>query len=185
MKLSFIPGNLHLSETASGYVLMVGGMEVFRTPSEKSAVTRFKHLRTEMEKKYPGGALSPEERAEIPTVTPEDVPVESNSSPKGRRKAATHGTRAIGGKRPVSKLSNGQVRSRGREAIVGTESKPITPSPAGVKPLDTIQIVVELRRERDRISQAIAALEALESGGNGIPEPAPEVVSRVRGAKRT
>src|SRR5437660_7400857 len=49
MKLSFLPGDLHLSQSPNGYVLMRGKMELFRTSSERAAVARFKQVRADME----------------------------------------------------------------------------------------------------------------------------------------
>jgi hypothetical protein len=64
MKLSFLPGNLHLIQNSQGeYVVTLRGDEVCRTPSEKVAVKRFNELRSSLAKEFPRTELSPEQKS--------------------------------------------------------------------------------------------------------------------------
>lgn len=66
MKLSFLPGELHLSKTMGGdYVIKIQGEEVFTTRNEKKAIIKFNTLRKEMESKFPPHDITPEERKAI------------------------------------------------------------------------------------------------------------------------
>jgi hypothetical protein len=98
MKLSFIPGDLHLTkDPAGGYVLRMAGTEILRTPSQKRAMSRFNELRAEMESRYPAHELTPEERAESLRLAIGDYLVGHNSL-GGRKKKTTAGsTRTFGG----------------------------------------------------------------------------------------
>jgi len=79
MKLSFVPGDLHLSDSATGYILTRGGNEVFRTHSERAAIMRFNRVKGEMEKNGVGNrAVQP--AAVLPTVI-----ADSAFGPNGRR----------------------------------------------------------------------------------------------------
>lgn len=97
MKMSFIPGDLHLSKDEHGdYVLMLAGQQVLRTRSEKNATARFKELRTEMETRYPARELTPEERASMFRAAVAESIVGSSSVRK-RKKSTARGTRTFGG----------------------------------------------------------------------------------------
>jgi len=63
VKASFIPGDLHLTETQDGFhVVVMQGGEIFRTRSRKAAAAKFNQLRREMETKYPAAEMTPEEK---------------------------------------------------------------------------------------------------------------------------
>ncbi len=54
MKLSFLPGDLHLSKDASGFfVVTMCGRELLSTKSQRSAVARFNAIRAELESEFP------------------------------------------------------------------------------------------------------------------------------------
>jgi hypothetical protein len=54
MKLSFLPGDVHLTKNADGiFVLTMRGQEILSTKSQRSALARFNDLRAELEKKLP------------------------------------------------------------------------------------------------------------------------------------
>ena len=98
MKMSFIPGDLHLSKDQRGeYVVTLAGDEVLCTRSEKAAVSRFKHLRTEMESKFPARELTAEEKAEILRLAVADSLVAHNSLGGRQKKTTAGGTRTFGG----------------------------------------------------------------------------------------
>jgi hypothetical protein len=59
MKLSFLPGDLHLTQEPDGsYILKMNGQELFRTRIEKKALGRFNKLREDLETLFPARQLS-------------------------------------------------------------------------------------------------------------------------------
>ena len=62
MKLSFLPGDLYLSNENGLYVVLLKGEEILRTQSQRVAVTRFNQLRQEMELQFPNRELTTEEK---------------------------------------------------------------------------------------------------------------------------
>ena len=161
MKLSFLPGNLHLSETASGYVLTAGGTEVFRTRSERSAVVRFKQLRKEMEERYPGGdSPNPENQNHnnASGAALKKMPVAKLRSSEGpapeRAAAAMPGNSNSRRKRAGKGSSKPGIKNQKRKTTATRNATPAT-----LQSLD--RIVGELRNELERISQAIVMLESL------------------------
>jgi hypothetical protein len=98
VKASFIPGDLHLTETLDGFhlVVMQGG-EIFRTRSEKAAAAKFNELRREMETKYPAGEMTPEEKADLFRKATLDAMIGHNSLGGRKKKTTAGGTRTFGG----------------------------------------------------------------------------------------
>lgn len=98
MKLSFIPGDLHLARDSNGdYVVRIAGRELLRTQSQKAALSKFNAARADMESKYPAHKLSAEELAEAYNRMLGDYLVGHNSL-GGRKKKTTAGsTRTFGG----------------------------------------------------------------------------------------
>lgn len=97
MKMSFIPGDLHLLTNENGeHVVTLAGTEVLRTRSEKKATARFKELRSEMEQKYPARELTSEERAAMLKAAVAEAIVGSGTVRK-RKKSTARGTRTFGG----------------------------------------------------------------------------------------
>jgi hypothetical protein len=69
MKASFIPGDLHLSETSDGFhTVVMRGVEIFRTRSPRAAKTKFDGLRRDMESSYPVAENTPEDGSKVPAV---------------------------------------------------------------------------------------------------------------------
>ena len=98
MKLSFLPGDLHLNQEKNGeYVVSMAGSEIHRGRSEKQAVSRFKQLRKEMEAKYPARELTQEERQEMLRQAVGDALVGHNSLGGRKKKTSAGGTRTFGG----------------------------------------------------------------------------------------
>ena len=98
MKASFIPGDLHLSETNDGlHVVSMNGGEVFRTRSEKAAAARFTKLRQELEAKYPAAPLTQEQKEEIFKQARLDSMIGHNSLGGRKKKTTAGGTRTFGG----------------------------------------------------------------------------------------
>jgi hypothetical protein len=98
VKLSFLPGELHLSDDKHGYFrLTLAGRELLRTRSRRIAQSTFNNLRSEMESRFPPHALSQEEKAQIFRNIVADALVQHNSL-GGRKKKTTAGsTRTFGG----------------------------------------------------------------------------------------
>jgi hypothetical protein len=98
MKLSFLPGKLYLDPAEDGSLrITLDGEEVFRTRSERAAVSKFNTLRQEMERRFPPRELSVEQKAEIFRQMVKDSLVQHNSL-GGRRKKSTAGSsRTFGG----------------------------------------------------------------------------------------
>lgn len=92
MKLSFLPGELHLKQDGEGsFVVIVQGREILRTRSQRSAVLEFNRIRKEMESRFPPHPLSPEEMAESRQRAIGDWLVQHNSF-GGRKKKTTAGS---------------------------------------------------------------------------------------------
>jgi len=156
MKLSFLPGDLHLSDSGNGYVLMMGRTEVFRTHSERAAVTRFNRLRADMEAKGVGPVPVPA-AAQIPPATLKESIAKGNSSKPQRQNR-----KPLRPPAPDGRSANLPKRS----VLKASSHSPGSSAAAFRKPdrIDTKDILAELRRQRDRIAQAIATLEALDHG---------------------
>jgi hypothetical protein len=98
VKASFIPGDLHLTETDDGYhVVVMHGGEILRTRSQKAAAAKFNELRREMETRYPAIAMTPEEKAEIFRKATLDGMLGHNSLGGRKKKTTAGGTRTFGG----------------------------------------------------------------------------------------
>jgi hypothetical protein len=98
LKASFIPGDLHLTETKDGFhVVSMNGGEVFRTRSEKTAAAKFNKLRREMEAQYPAAPLTQAQKEEIFKQARLDSMVGHNSLGGRKKKTTAGGTRTFGG----------------------------------------------------------------------------------------
>jgi hypothetical protein len=55
MHLSFVPGDLHLTKTKDGtLVVNLAGKEILKTKSQRLALAKFHSLKEELEKKFSG-----------------------------------------------------------------------------------------------------------------------------------
>jgi hypothetical protein len=98
VKASFIPGDLHLTETKDGfYVVTIQESEILRTHSQKAAAAKFNQLRREMEAKYPVAEMTPEEKAEMSRKAMLDAMIGHNSLGVRKKKTTAGGTRTFGG----------------------------------------------------------------------------------------
>ena len=98
MKASFIPGDLHLTESPDGFhVVTMQGTEILRTRSPKAAAAKFSDLRRQMETKYPVAELTPEEKAEMRQRAMRDSMIGHNSLGGRKKKNTAGGTRTFGG----------------------------------------------------------------------------------------
>jgi hypothetical protein len=98
MKLSFLPGNLHLDQERDGtYVVTVQAQEVLRTKLEKKALVKFNALRKDLESQFPAHELTPEEKAAALSRSVMDYKlVEVRASTKPPKKDKIRGTRTFG-----------------------------------------------------------------------------------------
>ena len=64
MKLSFLPGDFHLSEEYGVFVIQVQDKEILRTRSKRTALSKFNELRRSMEQQFPR-EVTPEEKREL------------------------------------------------------------------------------------------------------------------------
>jgi hypothetical protein len=98
MNLSFLPGNLHLSSDTEGhYVVRMAGQEIFRTKSQRAALSKFNALRVELEKKFPTREPTAEEKAELLQREIKDSLLGHNSLGGRKKKTTAGGTRTFGG----------------------------------------------------------------------------------------
>lgn len=98
MKLSFLPGDLHLTQTETGhYVLALQGKEILNTKSRREALDRFNSLRNEMESRFPKRELTLEEKAEVMRNAIADSLLGHNSLGGRKKKTTAGGTRTFGG----------------------------------------------------------------------------------------
>ncbi len=98
MKLSFLPGELHLNSAEDGFFrITLNGREILRTRSQRAAVARFSELRQEMERRFPPHELSQEEKARIFRRMMEDALVQHNSLGGRKKKTKAGSTRTFGG----------------------------------------------------------------------------------------
>lgn len=98
MKLSFLPGDLHLIREPDGcYLLTMQSVEILRTHVEKKAVARFNRLRRELEAQFPVREMSPEEkRAALESYIMDYKAIQVRASTKPPKKDKVRGTRTFG-----------------------------------------------------------------------------------------
>lgn len=65
MKLSFLPGELYLSEEHGVFVIQAQGKEILRTRSKRTALSKFNKLRRSMEQQFTAREVTPEEKGEL------------------------------------------------------------------------------------------------------------------------
>ena len=95
---SFIPGDLHLTESRDGFhIVILAGTEILRTRSAKAAAAKFNDMRREMEAQYPTADLTPEEKAALFRKATIDSVVGHNSLGGRKKKTTAGGTRTFGG----------------------------------------------------------------------------------------
>ena len=98
MNLSFLPGDLHLSKSSNGqFVLTLAGQEILNTKSQRSALSKFNALRSEMEQKFPTRPPATQEKAELLQREINDSLVGHNSLGGRKKKTTAGGTRTFGG----------------------------------------------------------------------------------------
>lgn len=98
MKLSFLPGDLHLCKERDGtYLVTMQGQELLRTRLEKKALTKFNTLRKDLEAQFPARELTAEEkRAALGKYLLDYKAAEVRASTKPPKKDKIRGTRTFG-----------------------------------------------------------------------------------------
>src|SRR5438128_1357803 len=98
MNLSFLPGDLHLSQSTDGlFIVTMAGQAILSTKSQRSALAKFNDLRAELEKKFPMREPTPEEKAELLQREIKDSLLGHNSLGGRKKKTTAGGTRTFGG----------------------------------------------------------------------------------------
>jgi hypothetical protein len=98
MNLSFLPGDLHLSKSATGqFVVTMAGQEILSTKSQRSALVKFNALRAELETKFPSRQPTADEKAELLQHEINNSLVGHNSLGGRKKKTTAGGTRTFGG----------------------------------------------------------------------------------------
>jgi len=98
VNLSFIPGDLHLAKSADGdFVVTMRGEEILSTKSQKSALTKFNSLRSELEKELPRHVPTAEEKAELLQREINNSLLGHNSLGGRKKRTTAGGTRTFGG----------------------------------------------------------------------------------------
>lgn len=97
MKLSFLPGDLHLNKEQDGaFVVTLQGEEVLHTAQERKALAKFNELRREMEAQFPPRELTPEEKRAILQKWISDTLVSHNGDRHSKKKIKSGSTRTFG-----------------------------------------------------------------------------------------
>lgn len=99
MRLSFLPGELHLTKQQDGtYLITVQGREVFNTKLEKRAIAKFNEIRREMEAQFPAREMTPEEKQKLLSkyISEIKVGIDHNSFRPEEKKKKSGSTRTFG-----------------------------------------------------------------------------------------
>lgn len=98
MRLSFLPGDLHLSKEPDGsYLVVKQGEEILRTNRSKKALARFNAIRKELESQFPARELtSAEKQAALSRSLMDYKLVQVRASTKPPKKEKIRGTRTFG-----------------------------------------------------------------------------------------
>lgn len=98
MKLSFLPGDLHLSRNTSGlFVVTMCGRELVSTKSERAALAKFNAIRAELELKFPMREPTQEEKLQLLQNEINNSLLGHNSLGGRKKKTTASGTRTFGG----------------------------------------------------------------------------------------
>ena len=98
MKLSFLPGDLHLTKETDGtYLVAMQGQALLRTKIEKKALAKFNAVRNELESQFPARELTPEEkRSALENLLLDYKSAQVRASTKPPKKEKITGTRTFG-----------------------------------------------------------------------------------------
>ncbi len=98
MKLSFLPGDLHLSKNTDGFfVVTMCDQELVSTKSQRAALARFNTIREELELKFPMREPTQEEKLRLLQNEISNSLIGHNSLGGRKKKTSASGTRTFGG----------------------------------------------------------------------------------------
>ena len=97
MKLSFLPGDLHLFQNESGeYVVRLRGVDLLTTSSDKGALRLFNEQRKELVKQFPKTELTQEQEREAERRLMADKLVPHNAFRPEKKGVKRGSTRTFG-----------------------------------------------------------------------------------------
>jgi len=97
VKMSFIPGQLELASKDGVFSVSVEGREVFSTPSQKTAIAKFKEIRRGMEQSFPPRRPSAEDEKVSLQRMMTDVAVDETLRRPPRKRSTARSSRTFGG----------------------------------------------------------------------------------------
>jgi hypothetical protein len=97
MKLSFLPGELDLSDEQGEFVVRVQGKEILRTRSKQTALSKFNALRRSMEQQFPAREVTPEEKKELLKSIFNEAMLADVARRPPKKRSSARGTRTFGG----------------------------------------------------------------------------------------
>jgi hypothetical protein len=95
--MSFIPGKLELASKDGVFVLSVERKEVFRTAYQKTAIAKFKEIRSGMEQRFPARVPSAEDTKVMLQRMMTDVAVDETLRRPPRKRSTARSSRTFGG----------------------------------------------------------------------------------------
>lgn len=95
VKLTFIPGELHLFEELGTYVVRAKNREILRTKSKREATTVFNEFRKQMEQEFPNHDLTSEEKRALLEKAIVDSIIDRSAIRK-KKKSTARSTRTFG-----------------------------------------------------------------------------------------
>lgn len=97
LKMSFLPGELELAETSSGFVLSHKGAEVFCTQSKRMALKRFIAMRQELDSAFPRPEPTMKEKQELLASVLNDIAIDATLRRPPRKRSTARSSRTFGG----------------------------------------------------------------------------------------
>ena len=97
VKLSFLPGELHLSEEHGVFVIQVQDKEILRTGSKRTALSKFNDLRRSMEQQFPTREVTPEEKRELLKGILNEARLDGVGRRLPKKRSTARSTRTFGG----------------------------------------------------------------------------------------
>lgn len=97
MKMSFLPGELQLSEERGVFIVSVKSQEVLRTRSQKAAVAKFNAIRGSMENQFPHRETTQEEKQALLRNILNDAAVDETLRRPPKKRSTARSSRTFGG----------------------------------------------------------------------------------------
>jgi hypothetical protein len=96
LKISFLPGDLHLREENGLFTVSLHGAEILRTQYKSAAVNRFNAIRREMENQFPNRDATPEEKLSLLNRMLNDFAVTETLRRPPKKRSTARSTRTFG-----------------------------------------------------------------------------------------